>query len=34
MPTARFYDEQSHGLTIYDGTPDQKITLSQALMIG
>ena len=30
MPTARFYDEQSHGLTIYDGTPDQKITLSSS----
>ena len=28
MPTARFYDESSFGLTIYDGTPDQKITLS------
>ena len=30
MPTARFYDEQSHGLTIYDGTSDQKITLSSS----
>jgi hypothetical protein len=30
MPTARFYDEQSHGLTIYDGTPDQKITISSS----
>ena len=30
MPTARFYDEQSHGLTIYDGTPDQKITVSSS----
>mgnify|MGYP001208645841 FL=1 len=30
MPTARFYDEQSHGLTIYDGTPDQKITFSSS----
>ena len=30
MPTARFYDEQSHGLTVYDGTPDQKITLSSS----
>jgi len=28
MPTARFYDEAAHGVTIYDGTPDQKITLT------
>jgi hypothetical protein len=28
MPTARFYDESAHGITIYDGTPDQKITLT------
>ena len=28
MPTARFYDEASFGLTAYDGTPDQKITLT------
>lgn len=28
MPSARFYDESSHGITIYDGTPDQKITMS------
>ena len=28
MPTARFYNESSFGLTIYDGNPDQKITLS------
>ena len=28
MPTARFYDESSFGLTVYDGNPDQKITLS------
>lgn len=27
-PTARFYDEGVHGVTLYDGTPDQKITLS------
>ena len=27
-PTARFFDEGSHGITIYDGNPDQKITLS------
>ncbi len=28
MPSARFYDESSFGITIYDGTPDQKITLT------
>ena len=28
MPTARFYNESSFGLTIYDGNPDQKITMS------
>ena len=27
-PTARFFNEGVHGVTIYDGTPDQKITLS------
>jgi hypothetical protein len=27
IPTARFFDEGVHGVTIYDGTPDQKITL-------
>jgi hypothetical protein len=27
-PTARFYDEGVHGLTVYDGTPDQKMTLT------
>ena len=27
-PTARFYDEGVHGITVYDGTPDQKATLS------
>lgn len=27
-PTARFYNEGVHGLTIYDGTPDQKMTIS------
>ncbi len=27
-PTARFYNEGVYGLTIYDGTPDQKMTLS------
>ena len=30
MPTARFYDEASHGITMYDGTPDQKITLTSS----
>lgn len=28
MPTARTFDESVHGITIYDGNPDQKITLS------
>ena len=28
MPTARLYDESVYGLTIYNGTPDQKITLT------
>ena len=28
MPTARFYDEGSHGIVIYDSEVDQKITLS------
>ena len=28
IPSARFYDEASHGITIYDGTPDQKITMT------
>ncbi len=28
IPTARIYDEGVHGITLYDGTPDQKITLS------
>ena len=28
MPTARFYNESVHGITLYDGSPDQKITLS------
>jgi len=30
MPTARFYNEASHGITLYDGTPDQKITLTSS----
>lgn len=29
-PTARFYDESAHGVTFYDGTPDQKITLTSS----
>lgn len=28
MPTARFYNESSYGLTAYNGNPDKKITLS------
>ena len=28
MPTARFYDEASYGITVYDGSPDQKITMT------
>ena len=28
IPTARSYEEGVHGVTIYNGTPDQKITLS------
>ena len=28
IPTARSYDEGTHGVTLYDGTPDQKVTLS------
>ncbi len=30
MPTARIYDESSHGITAYLGTPDQKITLTSS----
>lgn len=30
MPTARFFDEGVHGITFYDGTPDQKITLTSS----
>ncbi len=29
-PTARLYDEGVHGVTFYDGTPDQKITLTSS----
>tara|TARA_B100002019_G_scaffold197058_1_gene170668 strand:- start:1646 stop:3598 length:1953 start_codon:yes stop_codon:yes gene_type:complete len=28
MPSARFYNESVHGITFYDGTPDQKVTMS------
>jgi len=28
MPSARFYNESSHSITLYDGTPDQKITMT------
>ena len=27
-PTARIYDEGVHGITVYDGTPNQTVTLS------
>ena len=30
MPTARFYDESSFGVTIYDGNPDQKVTMTSS----
>jgi len=29
-PTARFYEEGAHGVTLYDGTPDQKITFTSS----
>ena len=29
-PSARFYNEASFGVTLYDGTPDQKITLTSS----
>ena len=28
MPTARFYNESSYGFTLYNGEPDQKITMT------
>ena len=28
MPTARFYKESSFGFSVYDGDPDQKITMT------
>jgi len=30
MPTARFYDESSYGITLYNGEPDQKISLTSS----
>ena len=30
MPTARFYDESSFGITLYAGDPDQKITMTSS----
>ena len=30
MPSARFLDESSYGITIFDGDPDQKITLTSS----
>ena len=30
MPSARFYNESSFGFTIYDGDPDQKVTLTSS----
>ena len=29
-PSARFYNEGSYGITLYDGTPDQKITMTSS----
>ena len=30
IPTARLFDEGVHGVVLYDGTPDQKITLTSS----
>ena len=30
MPTARFYNESLYGVTLYNGEPDQKITLTSS----
>ena len=30
MPSARFYDEGAVGITVYDGNPDQKITMTSS----
>ena len=28
LPSARFYNESNYGITIYDGNPDQKLTMT------
>ena len=28
MPTARFFDSSVYGISVYDGTPDQKVTFT------
>ena len=30
MPSARFYQESSHGITLYSGDPDHKISMSSS----
>ena len=30
MPSARFYEEGGFGVTFYDGTPDQKVTITSS----
>ena len=30
VPTARFYEESAHGITVFDGTPDQKVTFTSS----
>ncbi len=30
IPTARFFEEESHGITAYNGSPDQKITMTSS----
>jgi hypothetical protein len=30
MPTARLYNESSYGITLYSGTPDQKLTFTSS----
>ena len=30
MPSARLFNESSYGITIYDGTPDKKITMTSS----
>ena len=29
-PTARFFDESTYGFTLYDGNPDQKLTMTSS----